>query len=125
MKKSGPNPLKKIKIPLYGGHIWFFTDVSAYNEASNQLDEDSGESHERGVGMTRVYVDEEDRRIYMVGVFDKGLQTLVHELGHVTIIVCEYAGIDPRSGNGEPFCYLLDYLFAEFAPILMGEAAKA
>lgn len=39
--------------------------------------------------------------------------TLAHELAHVALHVFERCGIDPRSGNGEPFCYLLGQLMLD------------
>lgn len=38
--------------------------------------------------------------------------SLVHELGHVVLVLFEDIGADPKAGNGEPFCYLLGHLFA-------------
>ena len=38
---------------------------------------------------------------------------LVHELSHVVLHVFERCGIDPREGNGEPFCYMLSQLVLE------------
>lgn len=38
---------------------------------------------------------------------------LVHELSHVVLHVFERCGIDPREGNGEPFCYMLSQLLLE------------
>jgi hypothetical protein len=39
--------------------------------------------------------------------------TLAHELAHVVLHVFERCGIDPREGNGEPFCYMLSQLLLE------------
>lgn len=36
-----------------------------------------------------------------------------HELAHVVLHVFERCGIDPREGNGEPFCYLLSQLILD------------
>jgi hypothetical protein len=38
---------------------------------------------------------------------------LAHELSHVVLHVFERCGIDPISGNGEPFCYLLSQLILD------------
>ena len=38
---------------------------------------------------------------------------MAHELAHVALHVFERCGIDPRSGNGEPFCYLLSQLMLD------------
>ena len=39
--------------------------------------------------------------------------TLTHELAHVVLHVFERCKIDPREGNGEPFCYMLSQLLLE------------
>ena len=39
--------------------------------------------------------------------------TLAHELSHVVLHVFERCKIDPREGNGEPFCYMLSQLILE------------
>lgn len=38
---------------------------------------------------------------------------IAHELSHVVLHVFERCGIDPREGNGEPFCYMLSQLIME------------
>lgn len=40
-------------------------------------------------------------------------ETLAHELAHVILDTFERVGIDPVSGQGEPFCYMLSQLFLE------------
>lgn len=39
--------------------------------------------------------------------------TIAHEMSHVVLHVFERCGIDPISGNGEPFCYMLGQLILE------------
>lgn len=39
--------------------------------------------------------------------------TMAHELAHVVLHVFERCGIDPRSGNGEPFCYMLSQVMLD------------
>lgn len=39
--------------------------------------------------------------------------TMAHELSHVVLHTFERLGIDPREGNGEPFCYMLSQLMLE------------
>lgn len=38
---------------------------------------------------------------------------LAHELSHVILHVFERCGIDPVSGGGEPFCYMLSQLMLD------------
>lgn len=46
-------------------------------------------------------------------VWGKTMPNRVHELSHVILHVFERCGIDPRSGNGEPFCYMLSQLLID------------
>ena len=38
---------------------------------------------------------------------------MAHELSHVILDVFDDCGIDPVSGNGEPFCYMLSQLMLD------------
>jgi len=38
---------------------------------------------------------------------------VAHEIAHTVLHVFERCGIDPREGNGEPFCYMLSQLMLE------------
>lgn len=46
-------------------------------------------------------------------VWAKDTPQLAHEFSHVVLHVFERCGIDPRSGNGEPFCYMLSQLLLD------------
>lgn len=48
-------------------------------------------------------------------VWGKKPCTVAHEMAHVVLHVFERCGIDPREGNGEPFCYMLAQLILEGA----------
>jgi hypothetical protein len=48
--------------------------------------------------------------------------TLAHELSHVVLHVFERCKIDPREGNGEPFCYMLSQLIFEANTEAIGRA---
>lgn len=50
-------------------------------------------------------------------VFANKPHTLAHELSHVVLHVFERCGIDPRSGGGEPFCYMLSQLIIDFCEL--------
>lgn len=46
-------------------------------------------------------------------VWGKSQSYLAHEISHAILHMFERCGIDPRSGNGEPFCYMLSQLLLE------------
>jgi hypothetical protein len=57
--------------------------------------------------------------IYMLGVFDGKLDTLVHELGHITLYVLDHVGIPVGPGDtSEAFCYLQGDLFTKTQGVL-------
>lgn len=54
---------------------------------------------------------EEKRMVYLVWADSPAVMS--HELAHVILDVFEMVGIDPISGNGEAFCYLLSQLMQD------------
>lgn len=55
--------------------------------------------------------------LYLIGVFDNKLATLVHECAHATFYCCSDVGVTthPTDAN-ETYCYLLDRMFTAFLP---------
>lgn len=55
--------------------------------------------------------------LYLVGVFDNSISTLVHECAHATFYCCSDVGVttNPADAN-ETYCYLLDRMFTAFMP---------
>lgn len=45
--------------------------------------------------------------------------TTAHEVAHVILHVFERCGIDPCSGNGEPFCYMLSQILLDISSKLI------
>lgn len=98
-------------VPIYGGTValattreeWFKL-LELYGIAPVQADHNAA-------GRSMALVNEGCQSAYLIGVFNNELRTYVHEVAHTTLFICEDAGIDPTSSNGEPFCYLHDTLF--------------
>ena len=101
----------KFDVPIYGGEVWIFKNKSEFLSAQLELGDDE-DIQEGGLG--DAWVEQSpyrDECIYLVGVYDKNLGTLVHELSHTALNILETANFNAHDGNGEPFCYLLNYLF--------------
>lgn len=49
-------------------------------------------------------------------IWGKKTPQVAHEIAHVVLDVFERVGIDPCSGNGEPFCYMLSQLLIDATP---------
>lgn len=114
MKKASYRVGHTCKVPLYGGDVHLILSRKQMLLAAEAYGMKVNESPLAGQCVTLEKNGRERR--YLVGVYEGGLATLVHELGHAALNILEAVGIDAHSGNGEPFCYLLDHLFNEFAP---------
>lgn len=69
-------------------------------------------------GLTMQFSDDDTaENMYLIGVFDGKLSTLVHECAHATFYVCNDIGIDIETNQrNETYCYLLDRMFSHFLP---------
>jgi hypothetical protein len=108
-----PKPVKDIVVPLYDGRIILYTNRAKFLEALRAVDGPEDDDMGTVKGMCLPTKNEEGARLYIVGWFDGELPTLVHEVCHVTLFVLGNAGIEPRDSQGEPMCYLLDYIFGQ------------
>lgn len=101
----------KLPIPIYGGEVWVFKTKAGLLRAQLELG-DEEEIQEDTLGDSWVVPSPyKNESIYLVGVYDNDLGTLVHELAHTTLSIIETANFNAHDGNGEPFAYLMNYLF--------------
>jgi hypothetical protein len=56
--------------------------------------------------------------VFIIGVFDGKLSTLVHETGHAAIGILERAGLRINTASDEAFCYLQTRMFEAFETAL-------
>lgn len=98
-----------IDIPIYGGKLQLILSPESFEETVSEVDPDCSLHDHRG--LVQVEFDENHSPTYFVGVFDGKLNTLVHEVSHAALMIVERSGFSPLDGNGEPYCYLVDYLF--------------
>ncbi|EPK9723503.1 hypothetical protein MMI32_004213 [Klebsiella pneumoniae] len=70
------------------------------------------------VGRCREFInDETGEHLYLIGVFDNELATLVHECAHATFYCCSDVGVTVKTDQpNETYCYLLDRMFSAFLP---------
>lgn len=55
--------------------------------------------------------------LYLVGVFDNSISTLVHECAHAAFYCCSDVGVSVQTDQpNETYCYLLDRMFTHFLP---------
>ncbi|QKJ88029.1 hypothetical protein PMPD1_3096 [Paramixta manurensis] len=76
------------------------------------------------VGRCRQFVnDATGENLYLIGVFDNSLSTLVHECAHATFYCCSDVGVTTNPGDAnEPYCYLLDRMFSHFSQFMQQES---
>lgn len=105
----------ELDIPIYSNKIILTTDPNEFEQLQSKhgcIELEYPIDHYRG--LTQHYYNNEPSLVLLVGVFDRSIRTLVHELGHAALQICEDKGFNPHDGNGEPFLYLLDYLVDYF-----------
>jgi hypothetical protein len=104
-------------IPLFqSSHVY----LCVTRQQWQQVDECLGVSWngQLAAGLTRHFIHSETgENLYVVGVFDGKVRTLVHECAHVCFYVCSDVGmpIDTSQPN-ETYCYMLDRMFEFFLP---------
>jgi hypothetical protein len=109
-KKLTRTNLREIPLRPYPGMVFVTRDRKAYELAAKELfdrDEKLTVQHGRFVAGGSWYHE------HTALVWWTTPETLAHELAHVVLDIFERVGIDPISGGGEPFCYLLSQLFLD------------
>lgn len=101
-------PVLEFDIPIYGGRVYCFTSIEAYNSFRTHVGCDPLDSPSAGY-CTQYRNTVTGSTIYSIMVADSLPSTLVHELGHLTHQILAHAGVKDE----EAFCYLLDFLFRE------------
>lgn len=102
--------LKEVPMRPYPGMIFVTQDWDAFERAAFEL-----------FGKTEIHTNQCGRFLAGASWYHPHTrilwwttpETLVHELGHVVLDLFELIGVDPCSGNGEPFCYMLSQLHLE------------
>ena len=120
MEKSKWPKLPGYTIPLFeSANVYLATTREEFIQADKFCGGSIGE-RPFNAGLASAYENEEGgERIYLIGVFDKQLSTLVHECAHVRFYVCSDVGVTtkPEDAN-ETYCYMPDRMFSHFAPVI-------
>lgn len=120
MAKTKWPKLPSYLIPLFNSaHIYLCRSKEEWVQAHLVI----GVEHsglEFSNGLCRHFNNEKTgENIYLIGVFDNSLATLVHECAHATFYCCSDVGVttNPADSN-ETYCYLLDRMFRHFLPYI-------
>ncbi|RQQ54288.1 hypothetical protein [Burkholderia stagnalis] len=102
--------------PLFGGDVIVCRDLDEWRAACEFFDvEDDAEGF---AGRTfQIRNTDTGKRVYLIGVFDRSVATLTHELAHAVFFLAGHVGVDVAAGEtNETFCYLLGNLLHEVLP---------
>ncbi|KZR10481.1 hypothetical protein [Klebsiella aerogenes] len=127
MAKAKWNKLPVFTIPLFhSAHVYLAVTKDEFQHADKFL---GGNGNERpfNLGIASNYENTDTgERIYLIGVFDKQISTLVHECAHVCFYVCSDVGVttNPEDAN-ETYCYMLDRMFSHFLPSIQEQQNAA
>ena len=105
-------------IPIFSGKLVLCTSPQEWDSVAAAFDDVTGTDGCKGLAMR--YYSEEHGRIYAIGVFDKAVDTLVHELAHATFFLLGDVGIPVASGeDNEAFTYVQGFLMREVLPVFL------
>lgn len=104
--------LKELPLRPYPGMVFVTKDRKAFERAAKEL-WDRDERHVGPEQKGRFVAGASWYHPFTALIYWTEPETLAHELAHVILDIFETVGIDPVSGQGEPFCYMLSQLFLE------------
>lgn len=111
---------KCIHVPIFGGWVVLTLDRAEHERYLRWMKinerEWPADDYYDGCGFCSEYDGKNGSHTVIVHICDWKLDTLVHELGHAVFKILDHRGVETGSGSRETFCYLLDFLFAEFYP---------
>ncbi len=99
--------VKAIDVPIFHAHVVLYTRRKAFAK-HRLLCTDKPFDVESCDGASSDF-----DPVYLVGVFDGKLATLVHELAHTTFKILRHCGIRADADAQEAFCYLQEWLFEQ------------
>lgn len=103
--------LKEISLRPYPGMVFVTQNKNAFDRAAKELFD--REEKQQNTQAGRFIAGPSGYHPHTALVWWSKPETLAHELAHVVLDIFETVGINPISGQGEPFCYLLSQLFLE------------
>ncbi len=98
-----------VRLPLVGGRLRVHLSTATFN-ADRLVHGAEHRSFRRAGGRTSMLTLVDGNVVYIVGVFDGLLSTLIHEIDHVATMALVRAGMDPRDSDGEAHALLVGEL---------------
>lgn len=104
-------PYKEISLRPYSGRMFYAKTRKGYEQGHRELFREpdvlncsQGGRFSGGCGKDGIWT-------YLLWADTQPY--LAHEVAHVVLHTFERCGIDPCSGNGEPFCYMLSQILMD------------
>lgn len=122
-KKTKWPKLPSYNIPLFqNACIYLCTSKEEWAQAETSIGIPPSDLSS-SLGRCRQFVNEATGdNVYLIGVFDGSLATLVHECAHATFYCCDDVGVTVDTGKAnETYCYLIDRMFCHFMPHINSE----
>lgn len=123
MAKTKWPKLPHYLIPLFqNAHVYLCTTKEQWGLACKSIQCPAGETFGMS-GLAQTFHDEDTGQLlYLLGVFDGNVATLVHECSHVAFYVCRDTGVPTEASlSSETYCYLQERIFSAFLPHLKQE----
>lgn len=102
-------------VPVYSGCVVLCLTRDGYNKVHKLVDGDEYKHIDSCMGVSARLSDKTGRSVYLVGVFDGGHKTLVHELAHTTFSILSHSSVTISARHDEAFAYLIDSLYGACA----------
>lgn len=109
--KAKPREAFELSLRPYHGRLWFAPTREAYEETHQKIFKEPDVLMCNQAGRFSGGCGKDGLWTYLV--WASSPHHIAHEVSHVVLEVFERCGIDPREGNGEPFCYMLSQLILE------------
>lgn len=120
MAKAKWPKLPRYFVPLFNSaNIYLCRNKDEFRAAMSNIGT-SADGIEMLNGICRHFVNEEaQENIYIIGVFNGSVSTLVHECAHAAFFCCNDVGVQVETGKAnETYCYMLDRMFSHFLPYI-------
>lgn len=105
-------------VPLFhSSWVYLFTTPEDWKQAHRHLGVDLNNLVRINGCVRHFYEASTGENMYMIGVFDGKVSTLVHECAHACFYVCSDVGVPiDTSEPNETYCYMLERMFERFLP---------
>jgi hypothetical protein len=103
--------MKELSLRPYHGRLFVAKSAKDYERSHQKVFKTPDTLYRDQAGRFRAGEGKDGMWTYLI--WGNTPHTLAHEVSHVVLHVFERCGIDPISGNGEPFCYMLSQLLLE------------